>query len=153
EIRSSHILIEFKPGAGASEKALAKKRATEILSEVKKSKRPFPELVKLYSDDSLSKAAGGDIGYQSKVTAVPTYYNAAKSTPIGKIHPILVETRFGFHIIKTTGIRKNFEEADRRQIRAVVFEAKRKKIFDQFFRDLKRKYKISINKAALKGLK
>ncbi|MFN7455594.1 MAG: peptidylprolyl isomerase, partial [Pseudobdellovibrionaceae bacterium] len=55
EIRFSHILIELKSGATTEQKAEARKRATEIWNEVKSSKRPFEELVRLYSDDPLSK--------------------------------------------------------------------------------------------------
>ena len=57
EIRLSQILIEIKTDATKEQRAEAKKRADEILAEVNKSKRPFEELVKLYSDD-ISKYAG-----------------------------------------------------------------------------------------------
>src|SRR5690606_16462113 len=55
EIRTSHILIEFRPDATTEQKKAAKDRATEIYEEVRKSKRPFEELVGLYTDDVLSK--------------------------------------------------------------------------------------------------
>ena len=126
--------------------------ALEVLREVKTSKRPFEQLVKLYSDDTISKANGGNVGYLTRVTAVPTYYNAAKKLKVGQIYPDLVETRYGFHIIKLTG-RRTYKQADRTQLRAIVFEAKRKQIFDRYFAQLKKKYKISTNKAALKSVK
>ena len=151
ELRTSHILIEIKPGANDKEKAAAKKRAQEIYNEVRKSKRPFEELVKLYTDDSLSKSTGGDIGYQSKVTLVPTYYDAASSMKVGQIKG-LVETRYGFHIIKLTG-RRAYQQANKRQIRAAVFDEKRKQIFDKYFEGLKRKYTINKNNSLLKEIK
>lgn len=147
ELRTSHILIEFKPGATAAQIAEAKKRATEIFDEVKKSKRPFEELVKLYSDDALSKQAGGDIGWQSRVTLVPGYYDAAASMKVGEIKG-LIESQFGFHIIKLTG-RRSFENANKRQIRAAVFDEKRKQIFNEYFDKLKKSYSIKENKNAL----
>lgn len=148
ELRTSHILIEFKPGATPAQIAEAKKRATEIFDEVKKSKRPFEELVKLYSDDALSKQAGGDIGWQSRVTLVPGYYEAAASMKVGEIKG-LVESQFGFHIIKLTG-RRSFENANKRQIRAAVFDDKRKQIFNEYFDKLKKQYSIKENKSAIK---
>ncbi len=148
ELRTSHILIEFKPGATPAQIAEAKKRATEIFDEVKKSKRPFEELVKLYSDDALSKQAGGDIGWQSRVTLVPGYYEAAASMKVGEIKG-LIETQFGFHIIKLTG-RRSYENANKRQIRAAVYDEKRKQIFNEYFDKLKRSYTIKENKSALK---
>lgn len=148
ELRTSHILIEFKPGATPAQVAEAKKRATEIFDEVKKSKRPFEELVKLYSDDALSKQAGGDIGWQSRVTLVPGYYEAAASMKVGEIKG-LIESQFGFHIIKLTG-RRSFENANKRQIRAAVFDEKRKQIFNEYFDKLKKSYSIKENKSAIR---
>lgn len=148
ELRTSHILIEFKPGATPQQVAEAKKRAVDIYDEVKKSKRPFEELVKLYSDDALSKQAGGDIGWQSRVTLVPGYYEAAAAMKVGEVKG-LVESQFGFHIIKLTG-RRSFENSNKRQIRAAVFDEKRKQIFNNYFDKLKKSYSIKENKSAIK---
>lgn len=148
ELRTSHILIEYKAGATPQQIAEARKRANEIIEEVKKSKRPFEELVKLYSDDALSKQAGGDIGWQSKVTLVPGYYSAALAMKVGEVKG-LIETQFGFHIIKLTG-RRSFENANKRQIRAAVFDEKRKQIFNEYFDNLKKSYSIKENKSAVK---
>lgn len=148
ELRTSHILIEYKAGATPAQIAEAKKRATEILEEVKKSNRPFEELVKLYSDDALSKQAGGDVGWQSRVTLVPAYYDAAIGMKIGEVKG-LIETQFGYHIIKVTG-RRSFENANKRQIRAAVFDEKRRLIFNEYFDKLKKTYSIKENKSAIK---
>lgn len=151
EVRTSHILIEFKPGASEQEIAAAKKRADELYAEVKASKRPFEDLVKLYSDEALSKQTGGDIGYQSRATIAPTYYETALQMKNGEIRgPI--RTRYGFHIMKLTG-KRDFEQADRAQIRTVVFNEKRRQIFETHFANLKKKYKIDVNKALVDKLK
>ncbi|MCB0419875.1 MAG: peptidylprolyl isomerase [Bdellovibrionales bacterium] len=151
ELRSSHILIEFKKGASTAEKAAAKKRALEIYKEVRGSKRPFNELVKLYSDDTLSKQNGGDIGYQSGVTLVPNYYNALKSMKVNQVRG-LIETRYGYHIVKLTG-KRSYTQANKRQIRAAVFDEERTKIFNAYFKALKNKYKITVNKDVIKQVK
>jgi parvulin-like peptidyl-prolyl isomerase len=149
EIRTSHILIEVKPGASAADRSAAEKRAKEIFDEVKKSKRPFEELVKLYSDDVISKENGGDVGWQTRLTLVPSYYNAIKDADTNKMINRLVETQYGFHIVKVTGHR-SYIDADKRLLRAATFEMERKKLFDHYFDQLKKKYKISINKESLK---
>lgn len=143
ELRTSHILIEFKPSATAEQKAEAKKRAGEILVEVKASKRPFEELVKLYSDDSLSKQTGGDVGWQSRLTLVPNYYDTALSMKVGEVRG-LIETQFGYHIIKLTG-KRSFENANKRQIRAAVFDEKRRRLFDEYFEKIKKSYDVKVN--------
>lgn len=148
EIRTSHILIEVKAGATAEQKAEAKKRANEIFSEVKKSKRPFEELVKLYSDDPLSKQTGGDVGWQGRLVLTPAYYNAALAAKVGDIiGPI--DTMLGFHIVKVTN-RRAYENANKRQVRMAVFDEKRKVIFDNYFEGLKKGAKIQLNKNAVR---
>ncbi len=140
EIRTSHILIELKERARPSEVEAAKKRANEIYAEVKKSKRPFEQLVKLYSDDVISKKNGGDIGWHTDTTLLPEYYNAAVKLSNNAISP-LVETKFGFHIIKLTG-KKPYKDADKVKLNAAVKESKKKVLFDEFFEKLKSKYKV-----------
>lgn len=152
ELRTSHILIEFRAGSSAADKAIARKRADEVLKEVKASKRDFAELAKLYSDDVISKDRGGDIDYQNRITLVPMYYDAALGMKVGEVKG-LIETRYGFHIIKLTGRRGYDEVTDKRPIRTAVFDDKRKELFDAYFKTLKGKYKISTNKDALKGIK
>ncbi|MEZ0390988.1 MAG: peptidylprolyl isomerase [Pseudobdellovibrionaceae bacterium] len=144
EIRTSHILIEVKPGATAEQRAEAKKRATEILDEVKKSKRPFEELAKLYSDDPYTKQTGGDAGWGNRVTWVPSYYEAAMKMDVGQISN-LVETPFGFQIVKLTG-RRTYENANKRTIRIAVFDEKRRELFNDYFEKLKKSYKIQTNR-------
>jgi peptidyl-prolyl cis-trans isomerase C/peptidyl-prolyl cis-trans isomerase D len=145
ELRTSHILIEFKPEATAEQRKVAQARAQEIYSEVKKSKRPFEELVALYTDDVLSKKTGGDVGWQNGSTLVPNYYNAALGMKVGDVKG-LVETQYGFHIIKLTG-RRSYADANKRQIRTAVFDEKRKDIFNAYFNQLKKRYVIKIVKS------
>ena len=144
QIRLSDILIEVKPGATEAQRAEAKKRGDEILAEVKKSKRPFEELVRLYSDDTTTKNLGGDVGWQSRITLVPTYYDAAVAMKAGEISQNLVETPFGFHILKLTG-RRSYEEATKREVRMAVFDEKRKNVFDDYFNRIKKQYQINVN--------
>ena len=143
ELKTSHILIEFKVGATAEQKAAAKKRASEIFEEVKSSKRPFEELVKLYSDDTLSKQTGGDVGWQTRLTLVPSYYDTALSMKVGEVRG-LIETQFGFHIVKLTG-RRSFENANKRQVRTAVFDEKRRQTFNDYFEKIKKNYDIKIS--------
>jgi parvulin-like peptidyl-prolyl isomerase len=144
QIRISSILIEVKPGATASQRAEARKRAEEILKEVRGSKRAFEELVRLYSDDTTTKALGGDIGWQSRITLNPTFYESALRLKLNQITTSLVETPFGFHILKLTG-QRSFEEATQREIRMAVFDEKRKKHFDNYFNGIKKNYSVNVN--------
>lgn len=143
EIRLSYILIEVKPGATPEQKAEARKRAGEIYDEVKKSKRSFEELVKLYSDDAYTKQTGGDAGWQNRVTVPPMIYDIILPMKVGEIKG-LVEVPYGFQIVKVTG-RRAFENSNKRTLRAAVFDEKRKDVFNDYFDKVKKNYPIKTN--------
>ncbi len=143
QLRISDILIDVKVTANQEQKNEARKRAGEILDEVKKSKRPFEELVRLYSDDSTTKSLGGDIGWQSRLSLIQPFYAAAAALKVGEISNV-IETPFGFHIVKLTG-RRSYEDATKREIRMAVFDEKRKVVFDNFFNTVKKQYNINVN--------
>jgi parvulin-like peptidyl-prolyl isomerase len=151
QIRISHIMTMLPEKATEAQIAAAKKRSDEIYKEVKGSKRPFEELVKLYSDDDVTKISGGDLGYISRVTAAPYVYDIIGKMKNGEISTP-IRTQFGFQIVKVTG-RLGFQDADKSQIRAAVFDTKRAALFEEYFSKLRPKYKVTKDEAALKSLK
>lgn len=151
QIRISHIMTMIPTKATDAQVAAAKKRSDEIYKEVRTSKRPFEELVKLYSDEDVTKINGGDLGYVSRVTAAPFVYDRIVKMKNGEItEPI--RTINGFQIIKVTG-RLNYQDADKSQIRAAVFDEKRAAIFNDYFSKLRPKYNVTKDEAAIKNIK
>lgn len=140
EIRTSHILIELKQNANRKELDAARSRANQVFADVKKSDKPFEQLAKLFSDDVISKKNGGDIGWHSSNTLIPEYYQAAIKLKDNQVSA-LVETPYGFHIIKLTG-KRTYKDADKVKVRAAVFETKKKALFDGLFSKLKSQYTI-----------
>jgi peptidyl-prolyl cis-trans isomerase C/peptidyl-prolyl cis-trans isomerase D len=148
EVRSAHILIEVRADATPEMRAQGRRRAQEIFEEVQKSRRPFAELVKMYSDDSATKEIGGDLGFQTRISLLPQIYDNLIQMKPGEIRGPF-ESPSGFHIIRLIE-RRRFENADKRQLRALVFDEKRKEVFNQFFEKLKRNYTIQVNRNLLK---
>lgn len=98
--RASHILIQV---ADANAKAAAKAMAEKVLQEVKAKPARFAELAKQYSNDPGSAAKGGDLGNFSRDMMVKPFSDAAYQMKVGEISG-LVETQFGYHIIRLDGI-------------------------------------------------
>ena len=99
ERRASHILIASeKLGKGK-----AKAKAEELLDEIRKSPAAFADLAKKNSDDPGSAAKGGDLGFFGRGMMVKPFEDAAFALKEGEISGV-VESDFGFHIIKLTGI-------------------------------------------------
>ena len=112
--RASHILISIKSGAGDPEKAKARERAAQLLAQLRKSPEVFAELAKKNSEDPGSAAQGGDLGFFARGMMVRPFEDAAFRLKLNQISD-LVESDFGFHIIRLTGIRagkmKSMEQA------------------------------------------
>lgn len=106
QVELSHILIALKPGGTdaekAADKAAAKKKADDILAKLKAG-GDMAQLAKDNSDDG-SKEKGGALGWISKGQTVPPFEAAAFALQPGETSAV-VETQFGFHIIRCTGRR------------------------------------------------
>ncbi len=103
ERRASHILFKTKPSDSEKEKETVKKKAETVLAKAKAGE-DFSELAKTYSEDS-SAANGGDLGFFDKNQMVPAFSEAAFSLGKGEISDV-VESRFGYHIIKVTDVKE-----------------------------------------------
>ncbi len=102
EVAASHILISYA-GSSRSEatrtKEEAKARAEEVLQKVKDG-GDFAELAKEYSDGP-SGPDGGDLGTFKFDKMAKPFSEAAFALEVDAISDV-VETEFGFHVIKRT---------------------------------------------------
>ena len=98
-VHVAHILIRTPENADAAAKAKAKAEAVSVLAQIKKG-GDFAALAKLHSQDPGSAANGGDLGFVPKGQTVPAFEQAAFAlTKSGQLSGV-VESQFGFHIIK-----------------------------------------------------
>ena len=101
ERRASHVLISSDGDAG---KEKAKAKAEEVLKDIQKNPSRFAELAKQHSQDPGSAQKGGDLGYFGRGMMVKPFEDAVFRQKEGEISG-LVESDFGYHIIKVTGIK------------------------------------------------
>ncbi len=103
-VTASHILISIKDKDGKElsddKKAKAKEKAQEVLAKVKAGE-DFAELAKKYSDDTANASAGGNLGSFTAGEMVEAFSKAAFALDKNQISDI-VETEYGYHIIKVT---------------------------------------------------
>jgi len=104
QVRARHILIKVDEKASDETKAEAKKRAEALLARARKGE-DFAALAKQTSEDSGSAKKGGDLGWNPKGRMVKPFDDAQFELPPGQISD-LVQSTFGFHIIKVEGVRE-----------------------------------------------
>jgi peptidyl-prolyl cis-trans isomerase C len=103
QVRASHILLHIGKDTPPDQKAAQKAKAEEALAKAR-SGSDFGALAREYSQDPGSAQRGGDLGYFEKGRMVAPFDKAAFSMKVGAISDI-VETDFGYHIIKVTDHR------------------------------------------------
>ena len=141
EIRASHILVKTE------------EEAQKVLARLKKGEK-FDAVAKAVSIDTASAKNGGDLGYFKKGQMVPEFERAAASLKVGETSGP-VQTQFGFHIIKVTD-KKTGPPIEFEKVRDLISQKlsgeKQKEAFDAYIADLKKTYKVEINKDALSKL-
>jgi peptidyl-prolyl cis-trans isomerase C len=100
-VRASHILISTQDLTTDAEKATAKSQAEALLVELRKPDADFAALAAQHSG-CPSKTQGGDLGFfANDGSMVAPFADAAFALKPGELSGV-VETQFGFHIIKVT---------------------------------------------------
>jgi peptidyl-prolyl cis-trans isomerase C len=99
-VRASHILVKVAADADAATKAKARQKAEGLLKKIKAGE-DFATLAKANSEDPGSAIQGGDLGQFQPGQMVGPFNDVAFKLAPGTVSD-LVETQFGFHIIKVT---------------------------------------------------
>ncbi len=149
EVRTSHIFVALRPDAKPEEEKKALEKIKKIQEEqIKPGKMGFAEIAQRFSE-GVAAPMGGDIDYQSKDKLDPTYYETSvKLHSAGKVSGI-IRSQFGFHIVKLTAIRP-WEDVDKAQVKRLLFDEKRSKIFESYMGQLKQQAKITTHPELLK---
>ncbi|MGR4867296.1 SurA N-terminal domain-containing protein [Variovorax sp. LARHSF232] len=105
ERRASHILINAPATAKPEEKEKAKAKAEELLAQVLAAPNTFAEVARKNSQDPGSAERGGDLDFVTRGAMVKPFEDAMFALKKGEITPKLVETEFGYHIIKLDDIK------------------------------------------------
>jgi len=116
QIKASHILFQIKEGMTPEEKAAKKAEAIAVQRKVKAPGADFAALAKKHSGDATAER-GGDLGWFPRDRMVKPFEEAAFALKDNQVSGV-VESPFGFHIIKRTGHRdagtQKFEDMQER---------------------------------------
>ncbi len=104
ERQASHILISVAADAPDDEKQAARDKAEDVLEKVLHDPEQFVDLAKEFSDDPGSALQGGDLGFFGRGVMVKAFEDEIFQMQPDEIRGV-VETDFGFHIIKLVDIK------------------------------------------------
>ena len=134
EYRARHILI--KPDAVRSPEkaeALAQNVRRELLSN-----GDFAELARRFSEDPLSAAKGGDLGWVRADQLVPGFASVLTELPLNTLSDV-TQSRFGFHLIEVLETRESdiSEEQMKNRARQILTERKFSQELDSWLRQVR----------------
>jgi peptidyl-prolyl cis-trans isomerase C len=144
QIRASHILIKVEPGTDEKNKAKALKKIEKIRQRLVKGE-DFGVLAKEFSQ-CPSSAKGGDLNYFGRRQMAKPFEDAAFALKVGELSDV-VETRFGYHLIKLTDKKPastNSYEDMKDQIRKNLMGEKIRLEVSNYVQELKKAANIEI---------
>ncbi len=141
QVKASHILLKpdtSDPNTDPNEaRAEARAKTEEVLQKLKDG-ADFAELAK-ETGGYPSASRGGDLGFFKRGAMVPAFDKVAFELQVGQISDI-VETQFGYHVIKVTDKQQasepSFEEV-KDKVMAQLESRKQMETFKEYSEDLK----------------
>ncbi len=142
-VSASHILVREKP------------LAEEILTKLQEDPSKFADLAAEHSIDQSNAKRGGDLGYFGRGRMVKEFEDASFALTEDDQLSEIVQTRFGYHIIKRNGredgAMKEFDDV-KSQIRVHLINESRRASTEAFVTDLKEKASLEIDRDVLAGV-
>ena len=129
--QAAHILIAAAAQASDAEKQAAKAKAEQILQQIRQSPGKFAELAKQNSQDPGSAVNGGDLGLFGRGMMVKPFEAAVFKLKPGEVSD-LVQTDYGYHIIKLVAIKPGKVRTLEEMKSSVILKLKQQKANDQF---------------------
>ena len=134
EYKVRHILI--KPDTIRSPEK-AKEIAGNVRREIE-SGSDFSTLARRFSDDPLSAAKGGDLGWVRADQLVPGFANVMTNLPLNKLSDVS-RSKFGFHLIELLETRESdiSEEQMKNRARQILIERKFSRELEYWLRQIR----------------
>ncbi len=131
--KTAHILVRWGPTYTAKDSLEAKMRIEEVYRRLAAGES-FEDLAKAYSDDPMSVARGGELGWMRLLPEM----EAVKRTLDAGAYSQPFQTRFGWHILKVLEVKppRSYEEM-RAELRAKLQRDERFKAAERQYFDLR----------------
>ncbi|MEX1054520.1 MAG: peptidylprolyl isomerase, partial [Rhodothermales bacterium] len=143
QVRVSHILFLVPQSAGEQQRDSIRTVAGAVLDSVK-SEVDFAELARRHSEDGTAQM-GGDLGFFGRGAMVEAFEKASFGlVESGDVTEDLVETQYGYHIVKLTG-RQTGELMDTTRAREMLMQTRRREAVQEAVDELRGKVTVHLN--------
>ncbi|MFL6592924.1 MAG: SurA N-terminal domain-containing protein [Luteimonas sp.] len=130
---ASHILVKVDANATPAQQEAAKGKAARLAEQAHQPGADFAALARANSDDTGSKASGGDLGWVAKGVMVKPFEDALFAMQAGQVSAP-VKSQFGWHVIQLREVKAGkqvpFEQA-REQLAREQADSDREHAFNE----------------------
>jgi len=153
EIKVSHILVRLNPADPIAEDR-AKRKITDIFTELQKNENSWEDVARMYSDDQNTRATGGQLPWFGVGAIIPEFEKAAFAlNNVGDISSP-VKTPYGYHIIRLEDTKPvaSFEEMEPALKSRILRDSRSSMIQSQVVAMQKQKYSFMENSAIVEAI-
>ncbi|HEY0020099.1 MAG TPA: peptidylprolyl isomerase [Longimicrobium sp.] len=155
EVKARHILL--RPGQeGGPEptpaQRQAKRQQAEEIQRRAAAGEDFAQLAAQFTEEPQGKERGGDLGWFGRGRMVPQFEEAAFKLQAGQVSPV-VETPFGYHVIKVEERRQQAMGENREQFRAQLRGTAQQRAVGAFVDSLKKVATVQVEAGAPAAMK
>ena len=129
-----------------------KANAEKALKALQKNPESFDQLLETYAGKNPPGHKGGSMGFIGRGRLIEDLEKAVFSTPKGGIHPKLVQTSFGFHVVMVSDF-KGTDEVKLEEVRGKVLEDMEQTLRNKLIEDQRQAAKVSIDENGLKSVR
>ncbi|SOD04098.1 PPIC-type PPIASE domain-containing protein, partial [bacterium JGI 053] len=151
EVRARHILLRIPKNATPADHDAVRRAAEAIQRQAASFDADFVALARQYSEDP-SKENGGDLGFFSRGQMVREFEEAAFKLQPGQVSPV-VESPFGFHVIKLEERRARPLDSDKEQFRQFLVQRSQRSGVQQYVNSLRAEAHLSVEEGAAQQVK
>lgn len=156
EVKARHILLrppggEGQPAPTPAQSAQLKQRAEQIRARAAAGE-DFAALAAETTEEPGGKERGGDLGWFGRGRMVAQFEEAALTMQPGQVSPV-VETPFGYHIIKVEDRRQTPMAENRAMFRQQAQQQARQKAVGAYVDSLKKASNLQVQEGAIQAVK
>lgn len=151
ETRARHILLKTPEGATPAQRDSVKRAVEAIQRLAAAPGADFAALARQYSQDG-SKESGGDLGFFARGQMVPQFEQALDKLQPGQVSPV-VESPFGYHVIKLEERRSRPLGTDKEQFRQYMVQRSQQMGVQHFVDSLRTAANVKVEAGAVQTVK
>jgi peptidyl-prolyl cis-trans isomerase D len=121
KVQARHILVKVDHAASDADKKAALAKVTELRRRIVDGKEDFAAVAKVSSEDTGTKAAGGDLGLVERNSLLPEVAKAAFALPLGQVSEPVLSAQ-GYHLVQVLS-KKPAEDRTLEQVKDEIAES------------------------------